>query len=81
MRLAPEIRGLGVARRLLAALERAARERKTCAIRLDAHESLTVAIRFHGASGYRETARSNDDFHAHHRFGKALTIHKPTSDR
>ena len=74
MWLAPEMRGLGVGRRLLEALEHAACERKMRAIRLDTHESLTEAIRFYRVSGYREVARYNDNPYAHHWFTKTLTM-------
>jgi len=81
MWLAPEMRGLGVGRRLLEALERAACERKMRAIRLDTHESLTGAIQFYRVSGYREIARYNDNPYAHHWFGKTLTTRRRTCGR
>lgn len=80
MWLAPEMRGLGVGRRLLAALERAACERKMRSIRLDTHESLTEAIRFYRASGYREVERYNDNPYAHHWFTKTLTKRRRACD-
>lgn len=80
MWLAPEMRGLGVGRRLLAALEHVACERKMRAIRLDTHESLTEAIRFYRVSGYREIARYNDNPYAHHWFEKTLTMHRRARD-
>lgn len=76
MWLAPEMRGLGVGRRLLAALEHAACERKMRAIRLDTHESLTEAIQFYRLSGYREIARYNNNPYAHHWFDKTLTMRR-----
>jgi ribosomal protein S18 acetylase RimI-like enzyme len=70
--VSPEVRGLGVGRKLLEALERAARKRKMKAVRLDTHESLTEAQHLYRNSGYREIARFNDNLYAHHWFEKSL---------
>lgn len=70
--ISPQVRGLGVGRRLLEALEQAGRKRKMRSVRLDTHESLTEAQRLYRTSGYREVARFNDNIYAHHWFEKTL---------
>lgn len=72
MWVAPHVRRLGVARRLLAQLERLALKRGMRAVRLDTNESLREAIRFYRSAGYREIARFNDNPYAHHWFEKPL---------
>lgn len=72
MWVSPEARGRGVARKLLAALESAARERRLRAIRLDTHSALAEALRLYRAAGYREIPRFNDNPYAHHWFEKTL---------
>ncbi len=65
-------RGLGVGRRLLAALERAAAERGMRAARLDTHEVLTEAIGLYETSGYRRIPPYGSNPHAHRWFEKSL---------
>ena len=72
MWVSPEARGLGLGRRLLAELERAARNLGLRSVRLDTNESLGEAIKLYRASGYREIARFNDNPYAHHWFEKNL---------
>jgi ribosomal protein S18 acetylase RimI-like enzyme len=72
MWVAAEVRGLGVARRLLSELERIARRRGMRAVRLDTHASLTEAIRLYQTCGYQEIARFNDNPYAQRWFEKAL---------
>ena len=72
MWVSPEVRGLGVGRRLLETLELAARERKLRAVRLDAHSSLAEALQLYRSSGYREIPRYNDNPYAHHWLEKTL---------
>jgi ribosomal protein S18 acetylase RimI-like enzyme len=67
-----QFRGRGVARALLTALERAARERNLRAVRLDTHSSLAEALQLYRTSGYREIPRFNDNPYAHHWFEKTL---------
>ena len=68
----PAARGLGVARRLLAALEDRAWRAGAPAVRLDTNRTLTEAIAMYRASGYREVDRFNDEPYAHHWFQKDL---------
>lgn len=72
MWVAPQFRGQGVARKLLGALEGAARARELHSVRLDTHSSLTQALELYRTSGYREIPRFNDNPYAHHWFEKAL---------
>jgi DNA-binding MarR family transcriptional regulator len=72
MWISPEVRGLGVGRRLLAELERAAIALKLRTVRLDTNGSLAEAIRLYRASGYREIAPYNHNPYAQHWFEKTL---------
>ena len=72
MWVAPRARGLGVGRRLLAELERRARESGVTTIRLETNRALREAIALYRAEGYEEVAPFNDEPHAHHWFAKAL---------
>ena len=72
MWVSPEVRGLGVGRRLLESLERSASERKLRLVRLDTHSSLAVALHLYRSSGYREIPQYNDNPYAHHWFEKSL---------
>ena len=69
---APFARGLGVARRMLRALEAAAREAGVKTLRLDTNRALTEAHALYRSEGYREIARFNDNSYAHHWFEKRL---------
>ena len=73
MWVSPEVRGLGVGRRLLAELERVATGRKLRILRLDTNGSLAEALRLYRTSGYREIPRYNDNPYAQHWFEKALS--------
>lgn len=73
MWVSPEVRGLGVGRRLLAELERVATGRKLRILRLDTNGSLAEALRLYHTSGYREIPRYNDNPYAQHWFEKALS--------
>jgi DNA-binding MarR family transcriptional regulator/GNAT superfamily N-acetyltransferase len=72
MWVAPRARGLGLGRRLLAELERHAREAGVHTLRLDTNRALTEAIGLYRAAGYVEIERFNDEPHAHHWFAKRL---------
>jgi DNA-binding MarR family transcriptional regulator/predicted N-acetyltransferase YhbS len=63
-------RGLGIAGRLLDALERHALERGHRAVRLYTNRSLDEAKAMYRARGYLEIARYNDDPYANHWFEK-----------
>lgn len=70
--VSPQVRGLGVGRRLLEALEQTGRKRKMRSVRLDTHASLTEAQHLYRTSGYHEIARFNDNLYAHLWFEKTL---------
>lgn len=72
MWISPDVRGLGVGRRLLAQLERVAKRRGMRAIRLDTNASLAEALDLYRSAGYREIGRFNDNPYAHHWFEKTL---------
>jgi ribosomal protein S18 acetylase RimI-like enzyme len=72
MWVAPAARGLGVARRLLAALEDQARRRGLAAVRLETNRSLTEAIALYRSAGFVEIPPYNDEHYAHHWFEKHL---------
>jgi DNA-binding MarR family transcriptional regulator/predicted N-acetyltransferase YhbS len=72
MWVAPEARGLGVGRRLLAELERHARETGVRTLRLETNRALGEAIAMYRSAGYEEVAPFNDEPHAHHWFAKSV---------
>jgi ribosomal protein S18 acetylase RimI-like enzyme len=72
MWVAPEARGLGVGRRILAELERHAVERGATAIRLETNQALKEAQQLYRSSGYVEVEPFNDEPYAHHWFSKTL---------
>lgn len=69
----PTVRGLGLGRRLLTAVEDQARSRGATAVRLDTNPSLTEAIQLYRTSGYREIPAFNDEPYAGFWFEKQLT--------
>jgi DNA-binding MarR family transcriptional regulator/GNAT superfamily N-acetyltransferase len=69
---APAARGIGVARRMLRALEAAARDARVKTLRLDTNRALTEAHALYRSEGYREIARFNDNPYADHWFEKQL---------
>jgi DNA-binding MarR family transcriptional regulator/GNAT superfamily N-acetyltransferase len=72
MWVAPEVRGLGLGRRLLVELERLAQSAGARSVRLETNRSLTEAIHLYRGSGYREVPAFNDEPYAHHWFEKEL---------
>ena len=73
MWIAPSVRGLGLARRLLGALEESARAMGYSIVRLETNEVLIEAQQLYRSSGYREVQPFNDEHYAHHWFEKALS--------
>ncbi|KUL39734.1 bifunctional helix-turn-helix transcriptional regulator/GNAT family N-acetyltransferase [Streptomyces regalis] len=67
-----DARRLGLARRLLDALERAATARELTAVRLDTHATLTEAQAMYRACGYAEIPAYTDDIYGSHWFEKRL---------
>lgn len=72
MWVAPSVRGLGLASRLLTSLEDHARRRGVRVLRLDTNSSLPEAIALYRSAGYAEVARYNDDPYPDHWFEKHL---------
>jgi DNA-binding MarR family transcriptional regulator/GNAT superfamily N-acetyltransferase len=72
MWISPEVRGLGVGRRLLAELERVASELELRKVRLDTNGSLAEAIHLYRTCGYREIPAYNHNPYAQHWFEKVL---------
>ena len=72
MWIAPEARGLGLARRLLAALEDRARAIGYRVVRLETNRALVEAQKLYRSAGYTEVEPFNDEYYAHHWFEKAL---------
>ncbi len=72
MWIAPEMRGLGLARRLLDALEAQARGLGMRRVRLDTNRTLEEAQALYRKAGYREIARYNDNAYADFFFEKEL---------
>ena len=74
----PEVRGLGVARRLLGELEGRAADHGRTRVRLDTNRALTEAVRLYRSFGFREVPPFNEEPYAHHWFEKPVV---PRSDR
>ena len=72
MWLSPTVRGLGVGRRLLAALEEQAKAGGAQTIRLETNRVLTEAISLYRSTGYEEVEAFNHEAYAHHWFAKRL---------
>ena len=71
--VAPQARGLGLARRLMQRLEDSARELGLSTLRLDTNSALPEAAALYRATGWAEIARYNDDPYPDMFFEKALS--------
>jgi GNAT superfamily N-acetyltransferase/DNA-binding MarR family transcriptional regulator len=72
MWVAPDVRGLGLGRRLLAELEAQAAAHGVRTLRLETNRVLSEAISLYRTAGYREVAAFNDEPYAHHWFEKTI---------
>lgn len=72
MWVAGSVRGLGLGRRMLAALENATLELGCSVAQLETNQALTEAIRLYESAGYREVEPFNEEPYAHHWFEKRL---------
>ena len=72
MWVAPEARGLGVGRRILAELERHAAERGATEIQLETNRVLNEAQQLYRSAGYVEVEAFNAEPYAHYWFTKTL---------
>lgn len=70
MWVAPDARGLGIAQRLLAAIEEHAVRMGLDTLQLDTNRALKEAHALYSRNGYREIPRYNDNPYAHHWFEK-----------
>jgi DNA-binding MarR family transcriptional regulator len=68
----PAVRGLGVGRRVLSALEDEARRHGIAAVRLETNRTLHEAIALYRSSGYDEVPAFNDEPYGDHWFEKRL---------
>ena len=68
----PTMRGLGLGRRMLAALEDQACELGMHTVRLETNRALDEAMRLYRSAGYTEIEPFNDERYAHHWFEKRL---------
>ena len=66
-------RGFGLGARLLAELERHARETGVSVVRLETNRALSEAIALYRRAGYSEVDPFNDETYAHHWFEKRLS--------
>jgi DNA-binding MarR family transcriptional regulator/GNAT superfamily N-acetyltransferase len=76
MWVAPQARGIGVARRLLEALEEQAKQSGARRVVLDTNKVLSQAQALYRKAGYRETQRYNNNPYAHFWFEKELDAAK-----
>jgi len=72
MWVADAVRGLGVGRRILKALEDEARGLGLTTLRLETNDTLREAIHLYRTAGYREVSPFNSDPYARHWFEKVL---------
>jgi DNA-binding MarR family transcriptional regulator/GNAT superfamily N-acetyltransferase len=72
MWVAESVRGLGLGRRLLSALEEQAAAHGARVVRLETNGALREAVALYRASGYTEVAPFSDEPYAHHWFEKHL---------
>ncbi|MBF6214751.1 MarR family transcriptional regulator [Nocardia puris] len=72
MWVSPDVRGLGLARRLLTELEAHAARHGHDRVRLDTNKTLTAAIALYRAHGFEEIAPFNDEPYADHWFEKRI---------
>jgi DNA-binding MarR family transcriptional regulator/GNAT superfamily N-acetyltransferase len=73
MWVAESARGLGIGRRMLARLERCARDNGASMVRIETNRMLVEAIGLYRSVGYVEVPAFNDEPFAHHWFEKRLT--------
>lgn len=73
MWVSPDVRGLGLGRRLLTELEAQAAAHGSTTVRLETNGNLAEAIALYRANGYSEVPAFNDEPYAHHWFEKQLT--------
>lgn len=75
------VRGRGLGRKLLEALETAAADLGCSVVQLETNRSLATAISLYRSSGFEEVPPFNDEFYAHYWFRKDLSAPKPRTVR
>jgi DNA-binding MarR family transcriptional regulator/GNAT superfamily N-acetyltransferase len=75
----PELRGLGVGRRILDQLAEEAQARGMSTLRLETNRSLTEARKLYETSGFVEVQAFNNEIYAHHWFQRDL-VQSDSSD-
>ncbi|OHU30974.1 MarR family transcriptional regulator [Mycobacteroides franklinii] len=75
--ISPNVRGMGLGKRILTELERQATAHGAHTIRLDTNRALTEAIAMYRSAGYDEVAAFNHEKYAHHWFEKRLDASSP----
>jgi ribosomal protein S18 acetylase RimI-like enzyme len=68
----PAVRGVGLGRRLLVAVEEEARAEGVSVLHLETNASLTEAMALYRSAGYVEVPAFSDEAYAHHWFEKRL---------
>lgn len=81
MWVSPEVRGVGIGRRLLEEAEARAKDAGSQAVRLDSHHSLTEAIALYRSAGYVPIASFNEEPYADRWFEKRLHAGAPPPER
>ena len=66
------LRGIGLGRRLLVALEEESRRLGADTVQLETNRTLTEAISLYRSAGYAPVEPFNDEVYAHHWFRKSL---------
>jgi DNA-binding MarR family transcriptional regulator/N-acetylglutamate synthase-like GNAT family acetyltransferase len=79
MWVSPEVRGLGLGRRLLAELEAHAAANGVRTLRLETNRALTEAIALYRSAGYHEVAAFNQERYADYWFEKVIGGSSPAS--
>lgn len=72
MWISPDVRGVGIGRRMLHALEEQAVKLGMHSVQLETNRALNEALALYRRNGYREVRAFNDEPHAHHWFEKSL---------
>ena len=72
MWVSESVRGMGLGRSLLSAVEDFSRGHNVPTLRLETNRALTEAIALYRSAGYREVPAFNDERFAHHWFEKPL---------
>jgi DNA-binding MarR family transcriptional regulator/GNAT superfamily N-acetyltransferase len=80
MWLSPDVRGLGLGRRLLAELEARVLESGVTVARLETNGVLTEAVALYRSAGYREVEAFNEEPFADHWFEKELQAQAPAEE-